>query len=692
MSHTNDQSAYYRHETPITEKGDAYVGLFGSQKLMETVPTTCGLKLAVIDCMIVGQIVECQNGTTNNSLVLQGIFALGQDESEEGRRHLEHFVTNDNLKWPNGVIPFVLEPGFEEVAEQQIVAAMWYWMQSTPARFIPKTTEEDYVVIFPYDNKCSSYIGRVGGMQTMSVDSTGLCKTGNMMHELGHALGYMHEHSRPDRDSFVEILMENVENEDSHNFEIISYGTSYGTNTYDYGSMMHYGSTHFSIDGSETVVADSEKFAEYQEENPNAYMGQRSYMSQRDKDLASSMYGDCFPEDDDSERRNATWYAGEWGGCQLACKGSYQHRLVYCGYSDTGRCAPQEQCKGLSPPSSQSCDLVGDEANPISFGLSTDSLFNLSQVTGVLQNAYNYDDYEFFPWAGHHHSYNPALNPPVTDGSGDSNGRFMYYSPGLQVPVGSAKNEVWLETPVVNSEAENPCEISFKYYIHDSGGGIELHRVFCECEVQRLWTKYGDTDEWNDATVTLAYDQPYSKIRFVAVGGSYAFGGIGLDDVHFSSGCYWKSDNLPFEGGSFLADSKNCFIDPLVNGDSIQWWVICLGIGCGLLLLGCSVALGRCWYLKKYAKKSKMESYGYWLRCLGIRPKKIPKSPAPQSEARKSLQKKGFPKISITGAYLDNCEDKEENSTVTRSRCSTLSMDKIKMTKKSGNNVVIPNV
>lgn len=62
--------------------------------------------------------------------------------------------------------------------------------------------------------RCSSYVGRIGGRQTISVgnsDGSITCKHGNIVHEIAHSLGFFHEHSRPDRDSYVSILWANIE-------------------------------------------------------------------------------------------------------------------------------------------------------------------------------------------------------------------------------------------------------------------------------------------------------------------------------------------------------------------------------------------------------------------------------------------------------------------------------------------------
>lgn len=58
-------------------------------------------------------------------------------------------------------------------------------------------------------NVCKSHIGKKGGKQLLSLGS-GCKNRGHVTHELMHALGFFHEHTRPDRDKFVKILWNNI--------------------------------------------------------------------------------------------------------------------------------------------------------------------------------------------------------------------------------------------------------------------------------------------------------------------------------------------------------------------------------------------------------------------------------------------------------------------------------------------------
>ena len=59
--------------------------------------------------------------------------------------------------------------------------------------------------------RCFSYVGNIkrDGGQELSIGNR--CnRKGIIVHELLHALGFWHEQSRPDRDSYVRVFFENI--------------------------------------------------------------------------------------------------------------------------------------------------------------------------------------------------------------------------------------------------------------------------------------------------------------------------------------------------------------------------------------------------------------------------------------------------------------------------------------------------
>ena len=61
------------------------------------------------------------------------------------------------------------------------------------------------------------------------------------MHEVGHSLGMWHEHSRPDRDDYVQVMWDNVLEGKEANFLKKSWkNTEVHGIGYDLDSIMHY--------------------------------------------------------------------------------------------------------------------------------------------------------------------------------------------------------------------------------------------------------------------------------------------------------------------------------------------------------------------------------------------------------------------------------------------------------------------
>ncbi|XP_062621324.1 uncharacterized protein LOC134282913 [Saccostrea cucullata] len=145
----------------------------------------------------------------------------------------------------------------------------------------PRTNEEDYVVIRDGAG-CYSSIGRDTGPQNLVLGSTCYYK-GVILHEMNHAAGFFHEQSRYDRDDYILVNWENVQDGKTRDFtkQQKNIMDTLGT-IYDYGSIMHYGATTFSKNGSPTLVA---KF------NTRGTMGQRSGFSEMDIWKIKKLYG-----------------------------------------------------------------------------------------------------------------------------------------------------------------------------------------------------------------------------------------------------------------------------------------------------------------------------------------------------------------------------------------------------------------
>ena len=143
---------------------------------------------------------------------------------------------------------------FTESEVKTITQAMDHWEARTCIRFVPRTTELDYVGIFP-GGGCYSYVGRIGGYQGISVGRRCFAFY-TTLHEIGHALGFYHEQMRPDRDEHVQIISDKIVAGAESEFEKLSDSLvdSLGVG-YDYNSIMHYDANLYSRDGSPTIIA-----------------------------------------------------------------------------------------------------------------------------------------------------------------------------------------------------------------------------------------------------------------------------------------------------------------------------------------------------------------------------------------------------------------------------------------------------
>ncbi|XP_042078675.1 hatching enzyme 1.2 isoform X7 [Haplochromis burtoni] len=176
--------------------------------------------------------------------------------------------------WPDATTSYIITDELVS-REAEIKAAFKMISDVTCIRFKKRDTESSYLKLVT-GNGCASFVGCQGGAQQLFFASE--CTVGNLCHELLHALGLYHEHTREDRDKYVTVNWQNIVAGKENNFKV-KHGNTQNL-PYDLASIMHYGRDFFSANGNPTVLP----------KQSGVEIGQRRHLSQLDIERLNKLY------------------------------------------------------------------------------------------------------------------------------------------------------------------------------------------------------------------------------------------------------------------------------------------------------------------------------------------------------------------------------------------------------------------
>ena len=216
--------------------------------------------------------------------VVEGDMIVGRIDTSgrlmpgASRRGLGH--TRLIGRWPSGIVPYEITASIDETTRATIQAAVDHWNTNTRLSFVERTAENaaeftEFVQFFQTGG-CASYVGRADEQpQPVYVQA---CTVGSVIHELGHAIGLYHEHTRSDRDSWITVDESQIVEGRFNNFRI-QRANAQDLGAYDYESIMHYGPYFFARGDAPTIIAPA-----------GISIGQRVALSEGDIRSANALY------------------------------------------------------------------------------------------------------------------------------------------------------------------------------------------------------------------------------------------------------------------------------------------------------------------------------------------------------------------------------------------------------------------
>ena len=182
---------------------------------------------------------------------VSGDIILGTHEELQRRRDeidsgMRNAIASRSAYWPNGRVPYTIADDVPVELKLVIANAARDYNDHTVLRWVPRSNDDSDYVEFKMAPDGADYgglsaLGKRGGKQVIEIAKSQLNNAHahhTVRHEMGHAIGLVHEQQRHDAGNYIDVLWDNIEK---------SWHAQYKSNSgwkdvleYDFYSIMHY--------------------------------------------------------------------------------------------------------------------------------------------------------------------------------------------------------------------------------------------------------------------------------------------------------------------------------------------------------------------------------------------------------------------------------------------------------------------
>jgi hypothetical protein len=209
--------------------------------------------------------------------------------------------------WKDGLIPLKFEVGFTESEKSLVRMACFTWSYQAKVSCVDYKSSvhgTNYLNVTKSGSGCYANFGKPNSGPAYLNLSTkeavsyslpqGTCMMlGIAMHEFGHVLGMAHEHSRPDRDTYIAVNTANLKSTcvESFKFKYLNTDLVRVGKIYDFKSIMHYAKYHCSANGKPTISPKEPWKSELAGYDLGDSVLENPKLSEEDANFARQVYG-----------------------------------------------------------------------------------------------------------------------------------------------------------------------------------------------------------------------------------------------------------------------------------------------------------------------------------------------------------------------------------------------------------------